>query len=539
MWSSDFYSRLCGSSGTATQEYINLCSHSADIRDKKIFNSSQAPKALVVDGAATASSTDASGTSGKPSKRRSSGAVPISSDDAYRHIQSTKNKTDYDLVEPGHYIGRSNLHNHNAALGSRGACQPFDVTVHPQVSVVCDAHAHLSEAEVIGLLAGYWDNGVESMVDSTDSAQTNNKLSCTPVLFVQQAYPCTAVSIADGDDGSTDVELDSVAEWRARQEIERAGMVVVGWYHSHPKFKPFPSLIDIINQMQYQTLLRDSATGLEPFVGLIISTFDPHEQKAQARHQWFHVIPHCPLGRSQEVLNIPMSIDVSSPVVGQEYLRPEKSDDDPISALGLPTFKALFRTTEARIGSDEPIESSTTRSNDNTKLVGTSRSGRSIKRTSRLKEMDEALAPAKKKRRFDKQSESEGGDHEPSNGSYGGKAAASKFQLLGCLAGEYDTCSNSDFTAPLMGINLICNGPPIFRCAALALVSLAFYYCRHHRRSKILDENWRKFGTKLEKMILSVGPLLDKLVPHQHMAEEILSNLQMFFKLCWTQPSVA
>ena len=41
---------------------------------------------------------------------------------------------------------------------------------------------------------------------------------------------------------------------------------VVGWYHSHPTFKPNPSEKDIENQENFQALFRDEGTKQEPFV---------------------------------------------------------------------------------------------------------------------------------------------------------------------------------------------------------------------------------------------------------------------------------
>jgi hypothetical protein len=76
--------------------------------------------------------------------------------------------------------------------------QPFVVEVHPQVDYLCDVHAHLCEAEVIGLLAGRWD-------------------AARNILFIQAAFPCTSTD--RHDDGSTDVELDAVAEYEVRRVI--------------------------------------------------------------------------------------------------------------------------------------------------------------------------------------------------------------------------------------------------------------------------------------------------------------------------------
>ena len=66
--------------------------------------------------------------------------------------------------------------------------QPFVIKVHPQVGLITDIHSHLCEAEVIGLLAGKYDEK-------------------TRTIYVQFPFPCTSTD-RDGDDGSTDVELD-------------------------------------------------------------------------------------------------------------------------------------------------------------------------------------------------------------------------------------------------------------------------------------------------------------------------------------------
>ena len=174
--------------------------------------------------------------------------------------------------------------------------QPFEVNVHPQVSLLCDIHAHLSTSEVIGLLAGKWVDDTEM----NDSKNKHNESNINTVqgkkrLYVQAAFPCVAIQREDG--GQTDVELDPAAELLAREAINSLNLTVVGWYHSHPRFKPHPSVTDICNQQQYQRLLRDSI-GIEPFVGLIISTFDIKSSDLLSEHKWFHVIPYIS-GRSR------------------------------------------------------------------------------------------------------------------------------------------------------------------------------------------------------------------------------------------------
>ena len=136
--------------------------------------------------------------------------------------------------------------------------QPFAVKVCPDASFVADLHAHLSESEVIGLLGGRY-------------------VPSERCLYVQAAFPCKSTS--RGDAGLTDVEMDPVSQIAAGNAISSNGMEVVGWYHSHPRFQPDPSITDIENQSNYQELFRADSLkpendGLCPFVGLIIGTYD-------------------------------------------------------------------------------------------------------------------------------------------------------------------------------------------------------------------------------------------------------------------------
>lgn len=52
--------------------------------------------------------------------------------------------------------------------------------------------------------------------------------------------------------------------------MEKKGISLVGWYHSHPKSQPDPSLRDIESQMEYQLLLRGPGSTYHPCVGVIV-----------------------------------------------------------------------------------------------------------------------------------------------------------------------------------------------------------------------------------------------------------------------------
>ncbi|KAG6621924.1 metalloprotease family [Phytophthora cinnamomi] len=159
---------------------------------------------------------------------------------------------------------------------SRGAPSldpPFQVVVHPDVVFVADLHAHLATCEIIGFLGGKWNE-------------------VTKTLYIQAAFPCRSLVI-DGDDGSTDVEMDPGSEIELRGIIENAQLEVVGWYHSHPAFAPDPSVRDIENQTSYQQLFQRPCSSKdkkpsEPFVGLIVGTYDTRRSTPVSLFRYFH-----------------------------------------------------------------------------------------------------------------------------------------------------------------------------------------------------------------------------------------------------------
>ncbi|KAI8097524.1 uncharacterized protein BX664DRAFT_258065 [Halteromyces radiatus] len=143
--------------------------------------------------------------------------------------------------------------------------QPFEMSVHSNVLLTMDFHAHLMTTEIIGFLAGEWDK-------------------TTRRILVKEAYPCRSLNTGQND---VNVEMDPTSALETRQLIEDKNMTVVGWYHSHPTFIPDPSLVDIENQCNYQRLCRDEL--LEPFVGAIVGPYDPRLPASASVINWFHV----------------------------------------------------------------------------------------------------------------------------------------------------------------------------------------------------------------------------------------------------------
>ena len=192
------------------------------------------------------------------------------------------------LIKPRTYGIKDNVGNEN--WGN----QPFEIKVHPQVGLLCDIHSHICDAEVIGLLAGKWDSDAK-------------------ILYVQAVFPCTTTNRTD--DGSTDVEMDPIAEFKVRETISTLGFQVIGWFHSHPRFCANPSVTDIENQSTYQNYMNDI-----PFIGLIVSTYDENLPTPSARHQWFHIQKYYVEGtqknsrvttQSRRSVNMPIKLDVT------------------------------------------------------------------------------------------------------------------------------------------------------------------------------------------------------------------------------------
>lgn len=122
----------------------------------------------------------------------------------------------------------------------------------------------MAETEVIGLLGGLYDEDER-------------------VLFILGVFPCRSISTG------LQCEMDPESDVEARYFFSSKGFVVVGWYHSHPTFEPNPSIRDIENQCEHQAMFRRHSTGVEPFVGVIVSPFDPRNLSFLSKFQFLTV----------------------------------------------------------------------------------------------------------------------------------------------------------------------------------------------------------------------------------------------------------
>ncbi|XP_073936078.1 deubiquitinase MYSM1 isoform X2 [Castor canadensis] len=124
--------------------------------------------------------------------------------------------------------------------------EPFQVKVASEALLIMDLHAHVSMAEVIGLLGGRY---------SEDDK----------IVEVCAAEPCNSLSTG------LQCEMDPVSQTQASETLAVRGYSVIGWYHSHPAFDPNPSLRDIDTQAKYQSYF---SRGGAKFIGMIVSPYN-------------------------------------------------------------------------------------------------------------------------------------------------------------------------------------------------------------------------------------------------------------------------
>lgn len=153
----------------------------------------------------------------------------------------------------------------STTFSSMGKIQPFTVTLSTNCLLLMDFHCHLTKSEVVGYLAGIWD------------IVSHN-------LAVIQAFPCKC--------RLGDKETAPFVEEEIRIAIEKQGLSLLGWYHSHPECSPAPTLRDISCQMDYQIKLKGSNdAAYVPCVGIICSPYNKSIITRESAMQAFWVMP--------------------------------------------------------------------------------------------------------------------------------------------------------------------------------------------------------------------------------------------------------
>uniref|UniRef100_A0A6I8PB43 MPN domain-containing protein n=1 Tax=Ornithorhynchus anatinus TaxID=9258 RepID=A0A6I8PB43_ORNAN len=160
--------------------------------------------------------------------------------------------------------------------------QPFNVAVSSNVLLLLDFHSHLTRSEVVGYLGGRWD--------------TNSQL-----LTVLRAFPCRS-RLGDADTAAA-------TEEEICQNLFLRGLVLVGWYHSHPFSPALPSLQDIDAQMDYQLRLQGSVNSFQPCLALVCAPYYPGNQGPESTISPFWVMS--PPEQRPNDYGIPMEVEMA------------------------------------------------------------------------------------------------------------------------------------------------------------------------------------------------------------------------------------
>lgn len=168
-------------------------------------------------------------------------------------------------------------------FSSIGRVQPFLINITSSATLLIDFHSHLTTNEVCGYLGGTWD------------FNTHN-------LNITHTFPLL--------NSRFDREKASDCEYDIQKAMVEKNLQLVGWYHSHPRFSPQPTLRDCDKQMDYQIKLRGSTDSTyTPCVGLIFGSYDDDDVEKEGQMLPFWVLPP-PENRPHE-LGRPMSMTIN------------------------------------------------------------------------------------------------------------------------------------------------------------------------------------------------------------------------------------
>ena len=151
------------------------------------------------------------------------------------------------------------------SFSSLGRVQPFLINITSSATLLIDFHCHLTTNEVSGYLGGTWDFN-------------------THHLNITHTFPLL--------NSRFDREKSSECEYDIQKTMLEKNVQLVGWYHSHPRFSPLPTLRDCDKQLDYQIKLRGTSdTTYTPCVGFIFSSYDDEDVENEGRMLPFWVLP--------------------------------------------------------------------------------------------------------------------------------------------------------------------------------------------------------------------------------------------------------
>ncbi|CAG2061704.1 unnamed protein product, partial [Timema podura] len=202
------------------------------------------------------------------------------------------------------------LCNHNLTLQA-----PFSVELHVEALLVMDLHSHAFHSEVIGLLGGrYYEEGA--------------------VLRITRSQPCKSNS------SGVHCDMCPVSQTEASERLHAEDLEVVGWYHSHPKFFPNPSVQDLDTQSNMQSWLCKSSVA---FVSFILSPYCPTSRTLASEYRCMIVEKNedaGPLGTPYrlkvDVVSYGLSVTTFMNQIAQIFTLSENSN------MGVVDFSSLY-----------------------------------------------------------------------------------------------------------------------------------------------------------------------------------------------------
>ncbi|KAF9343501.1 Myb-like, SWIRM and MPN domains 1, partial [Mortierella sp. NVP85] len=127
--------------------------------------------------------------------------------------------------------------------------------------LIMDFHFHMAETEVIGLLGGLYDEDER-------------------ILFILSVYPCRSISTR------LQCEMDPESDVEARYFSLPKDLLSLA---DTTRIRPLSRTQVSENQCEHQSMFRLHSTGVEPFVGVIVSPFHPRNQPFLSKFQFLTV----------------------------------------------------------------------------------------------------------------------------------------------------------------------------------------------------------------------------------------------------------
>uniref|UniRef100_T1GVP6 MPN domain-containing protein n=1 Tax=Megaselia scalaris TaxID=36166 RepID=T1GVP6_MEGSC len=142
---------------------------------------------------------------------------------------------------------------------------PFLLTISSNALLVADLHCHLTLTEVCGYFGGSWDIN-------------------THTLTISKAYP--------GLNSKADRHKAGGVEEEIKAKMQKDDLIVVGWYHCHPRFQAAPTLRDCDTQLDFQIRMRGpTEVTYTPIIGSIFSPYDPDNKSLESVNLAYWVTP--------------------------------------------------------------------------------------------------------------------------------------------------------------------------------------------------------------------------------------------------------